>query len=227
MQDLYCGATTIPTALGRGDWYMKEIVDAHEALHISNFTRLYTDAYNARVTTLDTLSDPSEAGVMAKVSQARGPWEMARNDAERREEQHIAPDPFYAVQLAAAQPMLDAIERRIAGECGPPDLRGAWSGVLIEGSDREPVRVNVVQDRTNISGTLETAVFRGTLVGSLAGTTLSITATVPRGGVVGEPNCTIQTQVLARNVTSTAIVGDYSGNHSCSGPFTGRLELRR
>ena len=160
----------------------------------------------------------------------------------------------HASDVESSQPALASLCRHAAGACvivcltvfagcgggtptapsgtptsGSPsvNLSGRWTGFLIEGSDREPVIVNLVQNGGNITGTTETALFRGTVTGTLTGTSLSMTATVARGGVVGEPNCTIQTQGTAQNVTSTTIAGNYTGQNSCSGAFSGRMELTR
>jgi hypothetical protein len=71
-------------------------------------------------------------------------------------------------------------------------------------------------------------IFNGTLLGTLAGTSLTFTISVPAGGVSGFSDCTAKIDGTASGVSSSTISGTYTGTNSCSGPFTdGRFSLSK
>ena len=115
------------------------------------------------------------------------------------------------------------------------NLTGTWSGRMSDSSGGpDQATMTVTQTGASISGTVTgmtlsgSVLFNGTVTGTLSGTTLTMSASVPRGGVVGEPNCTITVNGSAVGVTATAMSGSYSGIHSCNGAFTnGQLSLTK
>jgi len=73
-----------------------------------------------------------------------------------------------------------------------------------------------------------TVQFRGSIAGSLSGTTLTFTIAVPQGGVSAIPSCTIAVAGSALGVTATRISGTYSGTTTCTAPFTnGQFTLNK
>lgn len=109
------------------------------------------------------------------------------------------------------------------------NLSGRWSGTMSDSSGGPgPVSLVLSQNGNGITGTFTADGFGGTVTGTLTGTTLTLAAVVPRGGVVGEPNCSMTANGTAAGVTDTAINGTYSGTNSCSGSFTnGRMSLTK
>ena len=92
----------------------------------------------------------------------------------------------------------------------------------------------LAQSGTSVSGTMTAATpsgtvqFRGNITGTLSGTTLSFTITVPAGGVSAFPGCTINIQGTASGVSSSTIAGTYSGTSTCTMPFSnGQFSLTR
>jgi hypothetical protein len=86
----------------------------------------------------------------------------------------------------------------------------------------------VRQSGTSVTGTLTLRDTRsgiagqGTVSGSLTGSTLSFTMSIPAGGFPSPySSCTATLSGTANNVTSAAIAGSYSGNNSCGGAVTG------
>lgn len=74
---------------------------------------------------------------------------------------------------------------------------------------------------------LGTVVFNGNVSGTLSGTTLTFTITVPPCGVSAFPSCVINVNGSA-SVTTTAISGTYSGSGTCTAPFNnGTLLLNK
>jgi hypothetical protein len=120
--DLRIGATTFPTALRSGDWYMIQIVEAHEALHISHLTAIYTNAYLNLLTALTALTAATQAEIDAEIARVRTTFRSSLDTATDQEDAHTPENPFRDVQLAAAQPIFLAIARRRAslGCAGTP-----------------------------------------------------------------------------------------------------------
>lgn len=62
---------------------------------------------------------------------------------------------------------------------------------------------------------------RGTLTGTLQGSTMRFTIAIPAGGFDAPyASCTVSVSGDGR-ATATAITASYSGTNSCSGPVTG------
>jgi len=62
---------------------------------------------------------------------------------------------------------------------------------------------------------------KGTVAGTLSGTTLKLTLTFPAGGDVVTPMCAISFEAEAAGVTGARISATYHGTDSCEDPFTG------
>ncbi len=62
---------------------------------------------------------------------------------------------------------------------------------------------------------------KGTVEGTLSGTTLKLTLTFPAGGDVVTPMCAISFEAEAQGVTGNRIAATYRGDDSCENPFTG------
>jgi hypothetical protein len=67
---------------------------------------------------------------------------------------------------------------------------------------------------------------RGTLAGTLNGSSLSFTIAMPAGGLTAVPSCSASIEGLA-DVTSSAIGGPFSGTASCSTSFAGHFALTK
>jgi hypothetical protein len=67
------------------------------------------------------------------------------------------------------------------------------------------------------AGSLGIISFTGALAGTLSGSTLTFTITIPTGSILGSPNCSASITGSANNVTATTIAGTYTGTNSCTG----------
>jgi hypothetical protein len=114
-----------------------------------------------------------------------------------------------------------------SAETADISLSGVFSGSGSDSSGPGQMTWTISQSRTTVSGPFVaktkfgSVTFTGTASGSLSGTTLTFTVTVPTGGVTGLPTCTIAMNGTATGVTSARISGTYSGTNSCTGTFTG------
>lgn len=69
-------------------------------------------------------------------------------------------------------------------------------------------------------------VARGTMSGTLSGSSLSFSITIPAGGFTGDPSCAASATGAA-SVTPSSLAGSYNGT-SCTGAFAaGTLTLSK
>jgi hypothetical protein len=128
-------------------------------------------------------------------------------------------------QGAAFQPIQDT-----GPFASPPalDLTGAWSGPASDDSGPTTMTWDLTQSGGSITGAFlgvepppRRTQFRGTISGSLSGTSLTYTIEVPKGSIVGLPNCSVTIHGSAA-VSANAIVGTYTGE-ACTGSFADGL----
>jgi hypothetical protein len=115
------------------------------------------------------------------------------------------------------------------------NLSGSWTGNASDSSGPANISATLSQSAGSVTGTVRfsvpnsSVVGNGTFSGTLSGTTLTFTTTIPVGGfsgfLVGSCSATLSgtanvATITISGVTATQIVGTYSGNNSCSGPFT-------
>ena len=131
-------------------------------------------------------------------------------------------------QGAAFQPIQDT-----GPFANPPafDLTGTWSGPASDDSGPATMTWTLTQSGGSITGKFfavepppSSAQYRGTISGSLSGTSLTYTINVPKGSIVGLPNCFVTINGSAV-VSANAIVGTYTGDTgaACIGPFANGL----
>jgi hypothetical protein len=116
------------------------------------------------------------------------------------------------------------------------NLAGAWRGAGTDVQGPEQLALTMAQNGTTLTGTAEMRPSNaadgscaschkfksGALSGSMIGTMLALRLIFPAGGDgVPTPMCTITIDINAAGVTENRIAGDYSGDDSCEGSFTG------
>jgi hypothetical protein len=120
----------------------------------------------------------------------------------------------------------------------PANIAGTWSGSASDSSGTGTMTWVITQNGAAISGTLAIVATdvnvagAGTISGSVDGTSITFTLTIPAGGF-GAPyaSCTSTSSGTA-TVAGSAISGSYTGNVSgatnCSGAITaGQLNLNK
>lgn len=120
----------------------------------------------------------------------------------------------------------------------PPafDLTGAWSGPASDDSGPTTMTWTLTQSGGSITGSFlgvepppHRTQYRGTVSGSLSGSSLTYTINVPKGSIVGLPNCFVVIDGSAV-ASANAIVGTYTGDtgKDCIGAFAnGILSLAK
>jgi hypothetical protein len=92
--------------------------------------------------------------------------------------------------------------------------------------------MQVTQSGANLSGTMTMSVTtvtgRGTLTGTVSGSTIHLTITIPAGGFDAPFASCTATVSGDGQATATSITATYTGTNSCSGPVTkGELTLSK
>jgi hypothetical protein len=113
------------------------------------------------------------------------------------------------------------------------NLTGTWTGTSLDTAGGLRLTWQLTQTNRNVTGgvTATTPVgapvyTSGSFNGTLSGTTMPFTITIPVGAVAGSPNCTVTLTGTAQNVTSTSLAGTYTGDDSCVGAILdGRLTM--
>jgi len=113
-------------------------------------------------------------------------------------------------------------------------LAGTWSGTGSDPHGPETLTWTLTQVGAAVSGPVQMAPRfqdgscgschkdkKGTVAGTLSGTTLKLTLTFPAGGDVVTPMCAISFEAEAAGVTGARISATYHGTDSCEDPFTG------
>jgi hypothetical protein len=128
-------------------------------------------------------------------------------------------------QGAAFQPIQDT-----GPFASPPafDLTGTWSGPASDDSGPIFMTWKLTQNGSSITGTFlgvepppHNTQFRGTISGSIFGSSLTYSIDIPKGSIVGLPGCGVTSSGSAF-VSTSAIVGVYTGE-ACTGPFENGL----
>lgn len=107
------------------------------------------------------------------------------------------------------------------------DLTGTWRGNITVSSVSAIMTWTLAQTGTSVNGpviiALPTGVvlMNGTVTGTLSGTSLGFTVTVPAGGIVSQPGCSGQIAGANMVVSSTTMTGAYSiVNSTCTTGLT-------
>jgi hypothetical protein len=113
------------------------------------------------------------------------------------------------------------------------NLAGTWAGSASDSSGPGLMTWQLTQSGTAVTGSavvadsLGVTVARGTLSGTLSGSSLPFTVTIPAGGFDSGPSCTGQFTGTV-SATAASMSGSYSGTQSCSGAFSsGTLTLNK
>jgi hypothetical protein len=112
------------------------------------------------------------------------------------------------------------------------NLAGSWRGTATDSSGPGTISLQITQSGTNLTGTASlsviTATGRGTLTGTVSGSSIHLTIAIPAGGFDGPfGSCTASvTGDGAASPSSITLI--YTGTNSCSGPITkGELTLSK
>jgi hypothetical protein len=121
----------------------------------------------------------------------------------------------------------------------PSGVSGTWSGRGSDSFGPELVTWILTQSGTTISGTAQFnavdpadgscgschKVKRGTVTGTITGSSLTVTMKFPAGGDVPTPICVVDLSGSA-TVIERRMMADYTGTDSCEGFFSdGKIEL--
>lgn len=112
------------------------------------------------------------------------------------------------------------------------NVAGSWRGTATDSSGPGSVTMQVTQSGADVSGTVTMSVTtitgRGTLAGTVSGSTIRLTITIPAGGFDAPFASCTATVSGDGQATATSITATYSGTNSCSGPVTkGELTLSK
>jgi hypothetical protein len=112
------------------------------------------------------------------------------------------------------------------------NLTGTWSGPASDTSGPGQMTWQITQEGSAFSGTLtliETtanARGRGSVSGTLAGSAVTFTISVPAGGFDAPYQSCSSTASGTGRVTRSSIIGTYTGSSSCGGAiYSGQLSL--
>jgi hypothetical protein len=111
-------------------------------------------------------------------------------------------------------------------------LAGSWRGTATDSSGPGTVSMQVTQSGTNLTGTVSmsviTATGRGTLTGTVSGSSIHLTIAIPAGGFDAPfASCTASVSGDGQ-ASASSITVIYTGTNSCSGPITkGELTLSK
>jgi hypothetical protein len=116
----------------------------------------------------------------------------------------------------------------------PVSLAGIWSGTGSDPHGPETLTWTLTQVGSMVSGPVQMAPLhedgscgschkhkKGTVAGTLSGTTLKMTLVFPAGGDVVTPMCAITFDAEAPGVAGNLISATYSGDDSCEESFRG------
>jgi hypothetical protein len=115
---------------------------------------------------------------------------------------------------------------------GPTDdhdgisLNGTYAGTASDNTGPGTLSWVLTQSGSKITGSVTLGAGNitghGTVSGTLSGSTLTFTISIPAGGLpFPYASCVIAVSGTANNVTSSSINGTYSGNNSCTGSVSG------
>ena len=112
------------------------------------------------------------------------------------------------------------------------NVAGSWRGTATDSSGDGSLTLQVTQSGTNLSGTVTMSVItvtgRGTLTGTVSGSTIRLTIAIPAGGFDAPFSGCTATVSGDGQATASSISATYTGTNSCSGPVTkGQLTLTK
>jgi hypothetical protein len=117
----------------------------------------------------------------------------------------------------------------------PTNLTGTWRGNITVNNVSAAMTWTLTQTGTSVTGPVVIALptgvvlMNGTVAGTLSGTNLGFTLTVPPGGIVSQPGCSGQIAGANTVMSSTTMAGAYSVvNSTCTTGLTnGTFTLTR
>jgi hypothetical protein len=112
------------------------------------------------------------------------------------------------------------------------NVAGSWRGTATDSSGEGSLTLQVTQSGTDLSGTVTMSVItvtgRGTVTGTVSGSTIRLTITIPAGGFDAPFSGCTATVSGDGQASASAINATYTGTNSCSGPVTkGQLTLTK
>jgi len=140
-------------------------------------------------------------------------------------------------------PVASPVASMMVAPSQPIGLDGRWSGTGIDSQGATIVTWSLTQTGTSASGTVKTEAVNptdgscnschrnktGTFMGTLSGTTLTMTMFFAAGGD-GDPTpaCNAMVTATSSHAGADTVSAAYSGADSCEGPFTnGTLMMKR
>jgi len=120
----------------------------------------------------------------------------------------------------------------VAPSAGSVNVAGSWRGTATDSSGEGSLTLQVTQSGTDLSGTVTMSVItvtgRGTVTGTVSGSTIRLTITIPAGGFDAPFSGCTATVSGDGQASASAINATYTGTNSCSGPVTkGQLTLAK
>ena len=113
-------------------------------------------------------------------------------------------------------------------------LSGTYAGSASDSTGAGTMTWTASQSGSAVTGpvtaktSLGIVVFTGSLTGTLTGSSLTFSITVPADGMSGFPGCSATIDGTASGVSNTAIAGTYTGTNSCGGSFnSGHFSLTK
>jgi len=106
------------------------------------------------------------------------------------------------------------------------NIAGTWKGTASDSTGPGDITLTITQSDASVSGT---ATFnltgtpvtgRGTLSGSVSGSTLHVTISIPAGGFDAPYTTCTATMNTDGQIGSGSITATYSGTNSCGGPIS-------
>ena len=112
------------------------------------------------------------------------------------------------------------------------NVAGSWRGTATDSSGEGSLTLQVTQSGTDLSGAVTMSVItvtgRGTVTGTVSGSTIRLTITIPAGGFDAPFSGCTATVSGDGQASASAINASYTGTNSCSGPVTkGQLTLTK
>ena len=113
------------------------------------------------------------------------------------------------------------------------DVAGSWSGPAIDSTGGGAMVWQLTQNGASFSGTITITdtstglTARGSVSGTISGSSIQFSISIPAGGIETQPSCTASGSGSG-SVAGSTITGVYSGSNSCTGSIgSGQITLNK
>lgn len=113
------------------------------------------------------------------------------------------------------------------------DVNGSWRGTATDSSGPGAMVWQITQSGTSFSGTVTITdtstglTARGTISGTVSGSSIQFSIAIPAGGFETMPTCTASA-TGSGSIAGSTITGTYSGSSTCSGSISsGQITLNK